>query len=192
MGWEAVRLPAACAVSTLLRVSVLVGRSIVTIVVPAGMPVATVSRPEEAAVRGALRFTRLPGPILWIVVPAAMPRPVTVWPGARLFVLPTVTKETTAPAAEELLMGLTMGIVPIVWPGDRLVTLPRVSVAVPAAPAPIGRMKKSPDPTDAVGSMPLTGEPALRPATLARLIVLAPAAPHGRVMLALTVGVVCR
>ena len=177
--------------STLLRVSVFVARSIVTIVVPAGMPVATVSRPEEAAVRGALRFTRLPT-TLWIVVPAAMPRPVTVWPGARLFVLPTVTKETTAPAAEELLMGLTMGIVPIVWPGDRLVTSARVIVLVRAAPAPIGRMKKSPDPTDAVGSMPLTGEPALRPATLARLIVLAPAAPHGRVMLALTVGVVCR
>ena len=191
MGWEAVRLPAACAVSALLRVSVFVPRSTATIVVPAGIPVATVSRPEEAAVRGALRFTWLPA-MLWIVVPAAMPSPVTVWPGARLFVLPTVTKETTAPAAEELLMGLTMGIVPITCPGDRLVTLPRVSVAVPAAPAPIGRMKKSPDPTDAVGSMPLTGEPALRPATLARLTVLAPAAPHGRVMVALTVGVVCR
>ena len=36
------------------------------------------------------------------------------------------------------------------------------------------------------------GEPALSPATLVRLIVFAPAAPHGKVMLALTVGVVCR
>ena len=112
MGWEAVRLPAACAVSALLRVSVFVPRSTATIVVPAGIPVATVSSPEEAAVRGALRFTRLPT-MLWIVVPAAMPRPVTVCPAARLAVLPTVTKEMTAPAAEEVLMGLTMGMVPI-------------------------------------------------------------------------------
>ena len=40
--------------------------------------------------------------------------------------------------------------------------------------------------------MPVMGEPALSPATLVRLIVLAPAAPHGKVMSALTVGVVCR
>ena len=67
-----------------------------------------------------------------------------------------------------------------------------VIVFVRAVPAPIGRMMKSPEPTGTSGSIPVMGEPALSPATLVRLIVLAPAAPHGKAMSALTVGVVCR
>ena len=189
VGWEAVRLPAAWAVRTLLRVSVLPVMPVM--VVPAGMPVATVSKPEEAAVRAADNVTTLPA-MFWIVVPAGMPRPVTVWPTARLVVLPTVTVAGRIPAAVELLIGLTMAMVPIAWPALRPVTSARVTVLPKAAPVPSGRMMNAPEATGASGSMPVTGEPALSPATLVRLRVLVPATPQGKVMSASTVGVVWR
>ena len=109
VGWEAVRLPEARAVRTLLRVSVL--PAIPAMVVPTGMPVETVSRPEEAAVSAAESVTTLPL-IAWMVVLAGMPRPVTVWPTARFSALPTVMVAGSTPAAVELLMGLTMAIEP--------------------------------------------------------------------------------